>query len=60
MTPIGILAGAGSLAALGALVGPRLWRRMLDWGATAEEVGRPLPGDELLPEADLVATRAMR
>jgi glyoxylase-like metal-dependent hydrolase (beta-lactamase superfamily II) len=32
---------------------------MLDWGATAEEVRRPLPGDELLPDADLVATRAI-
>ncbi len=59
MTRIGILAGGGLLAALGALVGPRLWRRMLDWGATAEEVHRPLPGDELLPDADLVATRAI-
>jgi glyoxylase-like metal-dependent hydrolase (beta-lactamase superfamily II) len=32
---------------------------MLDWGATAEEIHRPLPGDELLPDADLVATRAI-
>jgi glyoxylase-like metal-dependent hydrolase (beta-lactamase superfamily II) len=32
---------------------------MLDWGATAGEVRRPLPGDELLPDADLVATRAI-
>jgi glyoxylase-like metal-dependent hydrolase (beta-lactamase superfamily II) len=56
---IGFLAGAGSLVAAGVLVGPRLWRRMLDWGATAEEVHRPLPGDELLPDADLVATRAI-
>jgi glyoxylase-like metal-dependent hydrolase (beta-lactamase superfamily II) len=32
---------------------------MLDWGATAEEAHRVLPGDELLPDADLVATRAI-
>ena len=58
---IGIVAGAGALvaAAAGILLGPRLWRRMLDWGATAEEVRRALPGDELLPDADLVATRAI-
>jgi hypothetical protein len=54
-----ILAGVGSLAAVGVIVGPRLWRRMLDWGATAEEVHCALPGDELLPDADLVATRAI-
>lgn len=32
---------------------------MLNWGATTGEVSRHLPGDELLPEADLVATRAI-
>ena len=51
-------AGAASLA-VGVLAGLRLWRRMLDWGASAEETHRPLPGDELLPVADLVATRAI-
>jgi len=59
MKRMGILAGAGSLAAVGVLVGPRLWRRMLDWGATPEEIRRSLRGDELLPDADLVATRAI-
>ena len=54
-----VLAGAGALAGAAALVGPRLWRAMLDWGATADEARRPLPGDELLPDADLVATRAI-
>ena len=29
-------------------------RRCLTWGATAEEVSGKLPGDELLPDADLV------
>jgi hypothetical protein len=32
---------------------------MLDWGATADEARRPHQGDELLPDADLVATRAI-
>lgn len=56
---MGILVGGGSLAAVGVVVGLRLWRRMLDWGATAEEVRRPLRGDELLPDACLVASRAI-
>ena len=54
-----ILAGAGSLAAAGILLGPPLWRRMLHWGATAAETRRALPGDELVPDPDLVATRAI-
>jgi len=32
---------------------------MLEWGATAQEAARELPGDELLPDPDLVATRAI-
>lgn len=32
---------------------------ILTWGATADEAGRRLPGDELLEDADLVATRAI-
>ena len=59
MKRFGILAGVGSLAAAGVLLAPRLWRRMLDWGSTAEEASQVLPGDELLPDADLVATRAI-
>ncbi len=31
----------------------------LRWGATAEEAQRPMPGDELVPDATLVATRAV-
>ena len=54
-----VLAGAGALAGATVLVGPPLWRAMLDWGATPDEARRPLPGDELLPAADLVATRAI-
>ncbi len=34
-------------------------RRQLRWGATAEEVGEALPGDELIPFAELTATRAI-
>jgi hypothetical protein len=34
-------------------------RRYLRWGATDEEVNMALPGDELLPRADLTATRAI-
>jgi hypothetical protein len=37
-----------------------LWRRWcLNWGATTSEAEAALPGDDLLPEADIVATRAM-
>jgi hypothetical protein len=31
----------------------------LGWGATGEELRLPLPGDDLIPTADLVATRAV-
>jgi len=37
----------------------RLRKRMLNWGATAEEAARGLPGDKLLAEADIIATRAI-
>ena len=57
------------LVALTAFIGlatavEQLYRRLLrdwvlTWGATAEEVTRRLPGDELLEEADIVATRAI-
>jgi hypothetical protein len=33
--------------------------RTLNWGATAEEATRALPGDELLVDAAIVATRAI-
>jgi len=53
---------AGGLAAVAALV--RLYPRylrgpVLNWGATASEVRLRLPGDELLEDADVVATRAI-
>lgn len=59
MRPRPTVAAAAFVAGAALLVGPRLWREMLDWGATAEEARRPLPGDGLLPDADLVATRAI-
>jgi hypothetical protein len=54
------IAGA-ALAAAGAVIAyPLFFRRWcLTWGATAEEVSRKLAGDELLPEAGLVSTRAV-
>jgi hypothetical protein len=49
----------GLLAALAALYPSALRRRVLTWGATAEEAAGRLPGDELLERADGVATRAI-
>lgn len=50
-----------SLAATtGALLYALLLRpRVLAWGARADEAGAELPGDELLPDADGVTTRAI-
>ena len=36
-----------------------LRRPFLTWGATTEEAEGPLPGDELLDDADMVSTRAI-
>jgi hypothetical protein len=47
--------GIGSLGALYAFV-IRPW--MLKWGATVDEQIRPLPGDDIKPDADYVTTRA--
>jgi hypothetical protein len=49
---------AALLAALAALY-PLARRPILTWGATTEEAGSGLPGDELLEEADGVSTRAI-
>jgi len=46
-------------AAIGALYASRLRRPILTWGATPQEVAARLPGDELLEDADGVATRAI-
>ena len=37
----------------------RLRRRILNWGATPAEAAARLPGDELLEDADGIATRAI-
>jgi hypothetical protein len=54
-----LVAVAGSAMAIERLYRRHLRDRVLTWGATPEEVARPLPGDELLREADIVATRAI-
>jgi hypothetical protein len=52
------MAAAGALAAAAAL-SPPARRRYLSWGATPQEAAGPLPGDDLLPGADLLSTRAV-
>ena len=49
-----------ALAALGALYGRFLRTPVLTWGATDAEAAARLPGDELLEDADGVATRAIQ
>jgi hypothetical protein len=56
------LVAAGALAAgVGIATLYRRWLRdpVLNWGASAGEAVRSLPGDELLSEPDIVATRAI-
>lgn len=51
---------AALAAGLGALSYPLFFQRQcLTWGARPGEVSRTLPGDELLPGAELVSTRAV-
>ena len=55
---------AGTAAAAVALGGVLLYRwlvrdRVLNWGAQEAEAAARLPGDELLDDADVVATRAI-
>jgi hypothetical protein len=52
------VARAGTVA-LGAAYALALRAAQLGWGATAQEVGGMLPGDELIGRADLCATRAI-
>ena len=56
-----IIGGAGLVAgAAAALSYPRLFRRQcLTWGARPEEVARELPGDDLLANPGIIATRAV-
>ena len=48
-------ATGGALAAYLGVIRP--WH--LTWGATADEASGPVAGDELLPDADIVATRVV-
>jgi hypothetical protein len=51
---------AGGLFGFAAAAYPALWRdRCLNWGAREDEVARQMPGDQLLPEAPVVSTRAI-
>jgi hypothetical protein len=54
-----LVGGAAVLAALGALYARFLRAPILRWGATPREAAARLPGDELLEDADGVATRAI-
>lgn len=51
----------GALTVVGAagLYAAVLRPRLLTWGAAPDEVSSSLPGDDLLPRPDLVATRAI-
>ena len=53
------VAKVGIAIAVAALFRRRLRRAILTWGATELEADGPLPGDELLEDADGVATRAI-
>jgi hypothetical protein len=55
-----IAGGAALVAAAAAAAYPVPMRRWyLTWGARPDEVGRALPGDDLLPEPDIRSTRAI-
>jgi hypothetical protein len=55
-----VAGGAGLAVAVAALSYPWLFRRpCLTWGATPEEAARELPGDGLLANPDVIATRAI-
>ena len=57
---IRIAGGAGLAAGVVALSYPILLRgKCLNWGARPDEISRELPGDDLLRDADIVATRAI-
>jgi hypothetical protein len=54
-------AAAASAAVAGAVLGYERWWRepCVSWGATPAEIDRRMPGDDLLPEPDLLTTRAV-
>ena len=56
---IAVAGVAASAAAFDRLYRSFLREWVLTWGATGGEAARPLPGDDLLVAADIVATRAI-
>ena len=65
LSPLLRLGALVAVAAAGAAVAEKVYRRLLrprilSWGATSDEATAPLPGDDLLAAADIVATRAIR
>ncbi|HEX5189128.1 MAG TPA: hypothetical protein VFW16_06295 [Streptosporangiaceae bacterium] len=57
---IRILSGGGLAIGLLAASYPLLWRRWcLTWGASGDEASAALRGDEIVPRADLMTTRAI-
>jgi hypothetical protein len=55
-----LVGGVAFTAAAAAAAYPVLFRRWcLTWGSTPEEAIAALPGDDLMPEPDILATRAM-
>jgi hypothetical protein len=57
--PVRIIGAVGLGACVVAAHPVLLRRRWLTWGATPDEARFRMPGDELLPEPDIVATRAV-
>ena len=54
-----LAAGAAALAVLAIAYSRLLRAPILTWGATEDEAARTLPGDDLLADPDIVATRAI-
>ena len=54
---LGVLAAGLAAAASAYWFVVRPWH--LRWGASAEEVARPLPGDDLIPDAKISSTHAI-
>jgi hypothetical protein len=51
---------AGGVIGFATAAYPALWRdRCLNWGARPDEAARQMPGDEFLPDAPVVSTRAI-
>jgi hypothetical protein len=49
--------GVGAAVLAGCLLAARRWQ--LRWGTTSQEADGPLPGDDLIADPDLTATRAI-